>query len=116
MELLLTGRWFTGQEAADMGLVSKALPAAEVLPAAQEMARDIAANTGPVALGVTKQLVYKNLMETDRVAAFTEETKLTWWAGSQPDTIEGVTALMSKRTPQWTQSKHLPIPDDLPEQ
>ena len=46
----------------------------------------------------------------------TEETKLTWWAGSQPDTMEGVTALMTKRTPQWTQSKHLPIPDDLPEQ
>ena len=115
MELLLTGRWFTGQEAADMGLVSKAVPVAEVLPVALEMARDIAANTAPVAVGVTKQLVYKNLMETDRVAAFTEETKLTWWAGSQPDTMEGVTALMTKRTPQWTQSKHLPIPDDLPE-
>ena len=39
MELLLTGRWFTGQEAADMGLVSKAVPVAEVLPVALEMAR-----------------------------------------------------------------------------
>jgi hypothetical protein len=28
--------------------------------------------------------------------------------------MEGVTALLTKRTPQWTQSKHLPIPDDLP--
>ena len=98
-----------------MGLVSRAVPADEVLGVAEELAREIAANTAPVAVGVTKQLVYKNLMETDRVAAFTEETKLTWWAGSQPDTIEGVTALMGKRTPQWTQSKHLPIPDDLPE-
>ena len=115
MELLLTGRWFTGREAADMGLVSKAVPAADVLPAALEMAHDIATNTGPVASGVTKQMVYKNLMETDRVAAFTEETKLTWWAGSQPDTMVGVTALMTKSTPQWTQSKHLPIPDDLRE-
>ena len=96
LELLLTGRWFTGQEAADMGLASRAVPAAEVLGVAQELAREIAANTGPVAVGVTKQLVYKNLMETDRVAAFTEETKLTWWAGSQPDTIEGVTALMAQ--------------------
>ena len=96
-------------------LVSRAVPADEVLGVAQELAREIAANTAPVAVGITKQLVYKNLMETDRVAAFTEETKLTWWAGSQPDTVEGVTALMGKRTPQWTQSKHLPIPDDLPE-
>ena len=115
LELLLTGRWFSGREAAEMGLVSRAVPADEVVAVAQELAREIAANTAPVAVGVTKQLVYKNLMETDRVAAFTEETKLTWWAGSQPDTVEGVTALMGKRTPQWTQSKHLPIPDDLPE-
>jgi len=115
MELLLTGRWFTGREAADIGLVSRAVPASDVLAVAQELAKDIATNTGPVAVGVTKQMVYRNLGETDRVAAFTEETKLTWWAGSQPDTVEGVTALMSKRAPQWTQSKHLPIPDDLRE-
>jgi hypothetical protein len=68
-----------------------------------------------MATGLTKQLVYKNLMETDRVAAFTEETRLTWWAGSQPDTVEGVTALLSRRAPQWTQSKHVPLPDELPQ-
>jgi enoyl-CoA hydratase/carnithine racemase len=115
LELLMTGRWFTGQEAADIGLASRAVPAAEVLGVAQEIAREIAVNAGPVAVGVTKQLVYKNLMETDRVAAFTQETKLTWWAGSQPDTMEGVTALMSKRPPEWGQSKHLPLPEELPE-
>ncbi len=115
LELLMTGRWFTGQEAADIGLASRAVPAADVLGVALEIAREIAVNAGPVALGVTKQLVYKNLMETDRVAAFTEETRLTWWAGSQPDTMEGVTALMSKRPPQWSQSKHLPLPEDLPD-
>ena len=111
----MTGRWFTGQEAADIGLASRAVPAANVLDVALEIAREIAVNAGPVAVGVTKQLVYKNLMQTDRVAAFTEETRLTWWAGSQPDTMEGVTALMSKRPPQWGQSKHLPLPEDLPE-
>ncbi|HEX9259257.1 MAG TPA: enoyl-CoA hydratase-related protein [Acidimicrobiales bacterium] len=115
LELLLSGRWFTGQEAADMGLASRAVPASDVLAVAQELAHDIATNTGPAAVGVTKQMVYRNLERTDRVAAFTEETKLTWWAGSQPDTVEGVTALMGRRAPQWTQSKHLPIPVDLQE-
>jgi enoyl-CoA hydratase/carnithine racemase len=114
LELLLTGRWFTGAEAAEMGLASRAVPASDVLRVAQELARDIATNTGPVAVGVTKHLVYKNLMQADRVAAFTEETRLTWWAGSQPDTVEGVTALLNRRAPAWTQSKHVPIPDDLP--
>jgi enoyl-CoA hydratase/carnithine racemase len=115
LELMLTGRWFTGREAAEIGLASRALPAAEVLPAAQELAREIATNTAPLAVGLTKQLVYKNLMEADRVAAFTEETRLIWWTGTQPDTPEGVTALLTKRTPLWTQSKHTPLPEDLPE-
>jgi enoyl-CoA hydratase/carnithine racemase len=115
LELMLTGRWFTGREAADIGLASRAVPADEVLPAAQELAHEIAAHTAPLAVGLTKHLVYKNLMEADRVAAFTEETRLIWWTGSQPDTAEGVTALLGRRTPQWTQSKHTPLPDDLPE-
>ena len=37
-DLLLTGRTFTGEEAAALGLVSRALPAADVLPAAHEIA------------------------------------------------------------------------------
>src|SRR5438874_2541245 len=46
-ELLVTGKIISGKEAAEIGLVSKALPAADVLPAAQDLARDIAANGPP---------------------------------------------------------------------
>jgi hypothetical protein len=60
-------------------------------------------------------MIYENLGETDRVAAFTRETQLTWWTGTQPDTVEGVTALMTKRQPEFKQSKHTSPPDDLPE-
>lgn len=114
LELLLTGRWFSGREAADIGLASRALPADEVLAAARALGHEIADGTAPLATGVTKQLVYKNLMESDRLAAFTEETRLTWWAGTQPDTVEGVSALLSKRPPRWGQSKHTALPDELP--
>jgi enoyl-CoA hydratase/carnithine racemase len=110
MELLLTGRWFTGAEALDMGLVSRAVPKADVVPAALEIARDIADNTAPLATGVTKELVYRFLGESDRLAAMALETKLTWWTGNQPDTVEGVMALMEKRPAQWTGSKHMPLP------
>jgi len=43
----------------------------------------------------------------------TEETRLTWWAGTQPDTTEGVMALMSRGVPNFKQSKHTPVPDNL---
>jgi enoyl-CoA hydratase/carnithine racemase len=113
LELFLTGRFFTGAEAAEMGLVSRAVPRDDVLPAAVELAREIATYAAPLAAGVTKQLVHRALESADRAATMTEETRLTWWAGTQPDTVEGVTALMTKRVPNFTQSKHTPIPENL---
>ncbi|MBV8690326.1 MAG: enoyl-CoA hydratase/isomerase family protein [Actinobacteria bacterium] len=113
LELMLTGRFFTGAEAAAMGIASKAVPADQVLDAALEIAKEIATYAAPMAAGVTKDLVYRALETGDRTAVMTEETKLTWWAGTQPDTIEGVTALMTRGVPNFKQSKHTPVPDDL---
>jgi enoyl-CoA hydratase/carnithine racemase len=113
LELVLTGRFFTGAEAAQMGVVSRAVPRDDVLPAALELAREIATYAAPLAAGVTKDLVYRALESTDRSDTMTEETRLTWWAGTQPDTVEGVTALMTNGVPNFKQSKHTPVPDDL---
>ena len=48
MDLLLTGRIFTGAEAEHMGLVSRAVPREDVLTTAQAIASDIAENVAPV--------------------------------------------------------------------
>src|SRR5262249_38467824 len=69
MELLLTGRLFTGEEAAEMGLASRAVEREQVLPTAMELARDIAANVAPASAAITKRLVYQFLAEPDRNAA-----------------------------------------------
>jgi enoyl-CoA hydratase/carnithine racemase len=110
MELLLTGRLFTGAEAAEMGLVSRAVERDQVLPAAMEVARDIAANTAPLSVAVTKRLVYESLAEPDRGAAQARESRAFWWLGRQADSAEGVTAFLQKRAPEWKLSKHTPVP------
>jgi enoyl-CoA hydratase/carnithine racemase len=110
LELFLTGRFFSGAEAVEMGLALKAVPKEEVLPAALELAREIATFAAPAAAGLTKQLVYQFLMETDRNAAFALETKIIFWLGQQPDAMEGVMALMQKREPTWQGSKHVEPP------
>jgi len=113
LDLLLTGRRFTGTEAVEMGLAIKALPAAEVLPAAQELAHDIAANTAPASVALVKRLIYLGLQETDRMKSFINETHVTWWAGDLPDAREGIMAFLEKRTPNWTVSKHIEPPPEF---
>jgi enoyl-CoA hydratase/carnithine racemase len=113
MELLLSGRPFTGADAAGMGLCARAFPVGEVLAAAQELAHDIADNTAPLAVAVTKRLVHDFLHAEERGPAITRETKLIWWLGQQPDAMEGVMAKIEKRPPRWTASKNTPLPADL---
>lgn len=113
LELLLTGRTFSGTEAAAMGLALRAVPRDEVLPAAQALAAEIATSSAPAVTGLVKQLVYENLGETDRIAAFARETKIIWWSGEQPDAMEGVMSFLERRPPVWQGSKHVALPAEL---
>ena len=113
LDLLLSGRTFSGRDAANWGLASAALPADEVLPAALAYARDLAANTAPAAVALIKKLVYQGLEEPERALSMRRETKLTWWAGEQPDAMEGVTAWFEKRPARWTGSKRPELPPEL---
>lgn len=67
-DLLLTGRTITGAEAAARGIASRVLPAEQVLPAALELARDVAAHADPAAVALSKQMLWSDLSaaETER--------------------------------------------------
>jgi enoyl-CoA hydratase/carnithine racemase len=108
-ELFLTGRIFTGAEASEMGLVSKALPRGEVLGHAQNVAREIAVKTAPAAVAATKKMLYRFLQENDRKSAHELEDAAFAWAGASADTAEGIKAFLEKREPEWKLSKR-----DLP--
>ncbi|MGW9205531.1 enoyl-CoA hydratase/isomerase family protein [Embleya sp. NPDC055664] len=98
-DILLTGRTFRGAEAAVLGLVSRALPADEVLPAALEIARDIATNVHPVSAALTKRLLWADagLDEVERL-----ETAYHRVLMGTDDAREGPRAWSERRTPRWT--------------
>jgi enoyl-CoA hydratase/carnithine racemase len=99
-ELLYAARLVDGREAAALGIVNRALPANEVLPAAMELARAVASNA-PLAVRATKSLMRSGLALAVREAAHAE-------AYAQAETIatddarEGIAALLAKRDPSFT--------------
>ncbi|MCZ7534589.1 MAG: enoyl-CoA hydratase-related protein [Acidimicrobiia bacterium] len=111
LDLLLTGRIFSGAEAAEWGLVSRAAPRDEVLEVAMEAAHDIATNTAPVSVAITKKLAYRFLRESDQAEAGRLQADLFAWTGRQADAAEGVMAFLEKREPEWKLSKTADLPD-----
>jgi enoyl-CoA hydratase/carnithine racemase len=101
--LLLTGTKITGREAAAMGLVLRSVPADEVLPNAIEIARDIAENTAPLSVGITKKLLWQSPNLTAEQVEYME-TELHHHLMGKPDAIEGVLAFMERRAPRWSQT------------
>lgn len=111
VDLLLTGRLFSGTQASELGIATEAVPGDQVLARATRIAQDIADNTAPASVGATKQLLYEMLGEADRETAFYREWEVFRWMGRQPDSAEGTQSFLAKRPPRFTSSKHVALPE-----
>lgn len=109
-ELLLTGRKLTGDEAFGYGIASRVLPAEEVLPAALEIATEIATQTAPLSVAITKRLLWESPgLSWQQIGH--RETELHHHLMGRPDAIEGPMAFLERRPPKWTSS----VSKDWPE-
>lgn len=99
MLMLLTGDRIDAAEALRIGLVSRVVPAAELLPAAQAIARRIAQNA-PLAVRAVKRLVQQG-MDMPLPAAMDTERYVFGLLRDTEDRIEGRRAFQEKRTPAY---------------
>jgi len=99
-ELLLSGRTFLAEEAAEIGLVHQLVPAEDVLPVAQAYAADLAANCAPVSwVDMKAQLRDADLQtfgEAFEASLVREKVAL-----SSADFAEGVMSFVERRPPQF---------------
>ncbi|CRZ17449.1 enoyl-CoA hydratase/isomerase family protein [Mycolicibacterium neworleansense] len=100
-EILLSGATFDGHRAVALGLGSRVLPADQVLPAALELAHDIAVNTAPMSVAASKRLLWDSY-DLDRTGVGARETEIHLRLMAHDDAREGVRAYVERRDPRWT--------------
>jgi enoyl-CoA hydratase/carnithine racemase len=99
MELVLTGRRISAAEAADLGFVNKVSKKGKWLDDALELARVIAERP-PLAAKLAKQAVLA-ADETSLAAGLEQERRLYELAMATEDRVEGTTAFLEKRRPDF---------------
>jgi enoyl-CoA hydratase len=98
-ELCLTGEMITAEEALRIGLVNHVYQPAELIPAAEAMARKIIAN-GPLAVKFTMEAIERGTEAPLEEGLFLEAT-LFGVACATEDMREGTKAFLEKRSPQF---------------
>jgi E-phenylitaconyl-CoA hydratase len=99
MELLLTGERISAQDAYRLGIVSRVVAPAELMPTARQLAEKICAN-GPLAVRITKELAWRGL-ETSTEEALRLYAALGALVRASEDAREGPRAFAEKRQPRF---------------
>lgn len=97
MEWVATGRVFGAEEALTAGLVRSVHPPMDLLPAARALADEIAANTAPVAVALSRQMMWRMLGANHPMEAHKIDSRGVFAQGRGGDVAEGVAAFMGKR-------------------
>lgn len=99
MDMLLTGRAITADEALSFGLIGRVVPDGEALAEAKKVAEQIAGN-GPLAV----QAIKRSALESDGLTeeeALARELEIGQPVFATEDAKEGPRAFMEKRKPEW---------------
>lgn len=97
---LLTARRVPATELAAAGFVSRLMPAAELMPAALEMAREVAASA-PGSIRLVKRMLHRG-WTGDLHASLLAEIDGVVSTAQSPDLLEGMRAFQEKRVPRYS--------------
>jgi len=100
LDLLLSGRVVLGGEAAQLGLVNRALPSDALMDEVLAYARELALRCSPASMATMKRQVYADL-ERPLAEALAEADRLMLESFTRPDFAEGVASFVERRDPSF---------------
>jgi len=110
-EWCYSGRVFPASEALERGLVRSVHAPDGLLPAAIELAREIADNTAPVSVALTRQMLWRMLGADHPMQAHRVDSRGIQSRGASADSKEGVESFLEKRAPVYP----VKVSDGLPD-
>lgn len=114
LEWCYSGRVFDAAEALAGGLVKQVVPADQLLATATALAREIADNTAPVSVALTRQMLWRGLGFQHPMDAHKIDSRAILSRGRSGDAKEGVTSFLEKRTPAYPDRVSSNMPDFFP--
>jgi enoyl-CoA hydratase/carnithine racemase len=114
LDWMISGRVFDVDEAKAAGLVRSVHEPEELLAAAYALARELAANTAPVAVAVTRQLLYRMAPLDSPFPARDLDSRLIADGVVSPDAVEGINSFLQRRPPEFPGTIGSDLPGYLP--
>lgn len=96
-EWVYTGRVFPASDAEAAGLVRSVHPDGELLDAARALATEIAENTAPVSVAMSRQMLWRMLGASHPMDAHRVDSRGIMERGKSADSKEGVVSFLEKR-------------------
>ena len=110
-EWCFTGRMISADEAKEARLVRSVHAPEDLLPAARDIAREIAENTAPVSVALSRQMLWRMLGADHPMQAHRVDSRAINSRGASDDAREGVMSFLEKRPANFL----VKVSDGLPE-
>lgn len=100
LDILLSARKFDGREAAEMGLLNKALPGPDLMPHVLDLARNLSVHASPRSMAVMKRQVRRSYHQTFGQSLSDADAEMQQ-SFEAPDFAEGVDSFLARRAPRF---------------
>jgi len=105
------GDVFSAAEAERGGLVQEIHKPEDLLPAARALAAELTAESAPVSVAMTRQMLWRMMGANHPIEAHRMDSRAIWYRGRQEDAKEGVVSFLEKRAAGYPNKVSSDMPD-----